>query len=410
MIEVHKVFKTKQLHTAIDIGNAKISGVCASVDGEEIVIKGVAEAPALGIKKSCVINLDMAAQQVKKVIKELESQTNSNIKHVQIGISGASCYGFNSHGVVAVKQNEVDTHDLARVLEAAKAVKTPADQKIIHAIPQEYAIDDQSDIREPIGMSGVRLEANVHIITGSSVISQNIEKTIDRCGVGVQGMVFNGLASASVLVSPEDRELGVAVIDIGAGMTSLVSYVGGGVHHTSVLPCAGDAVTADIAAALRVPVQEAERLKVEHGIMLENHDEHETIDVNGSRLNKNVSAKWLSEVIEARYQEIFSLIKTELMKHDLKDQLSAGVIITGGGAAIPGCIEMAEMILGMPVTLSGPDIVQYGDLLCHPKYASLAGILRFCTNSVENFSPMWQHQRRYSNVVQRFKKLFQENF
>ena len=180
MIEVHKVFKTKQLHTAIDIGNAKISGVCASVDGEEIVIKGVAEAPALGIKKSCVINLDMAAQQVKKVIKELESQTNSNIKHVQIGISGASCYGFNSHGVVAVKQNEVDTHDIARVLEAAKAVKTPADQKIIHAIPQEYAIDDQSDIREPIGMSGVRLEANVHIITGSSVISQNIEKTIDR--------------------------------------------------------------------------------------------------------------------------------------------------------------------------------------------------------------------------------------
>lgn len=410
MIEVHKVFKTKQLHTAIDIGNAKISGVCASVDGDEIVIKGVAEAPSLGIKKSCVINLELAAQQVKKVLKDLETQTNSSVKHIYIGISGSNCCGFNSHGVVAIKNNEVDADDIARVLEAAKAVKTPADQKIIHAIPQEYAIDDQNDIREPIGMSGVRLEANVHIITGSSVINQNIEKTIDRCGVSAQKVVFSGLASASVLVSPEDRELGIAVIDIGAGMTSLVSYLGGGVHHTTVLPCAGDAVTSDIAAALRVPVQEAERLKVEHGIMLENHDDNETIDVNGSRLNKNVSAKWLSEVIEARYQEIFSMIKTELMKHDLKDQLSAGVIITGGAATIPGCIEMAEMILGMPVTLAGPDIVQWGDALCHPKYASLAGVLRFCTDSVESFAPLWQHQRRYTNVVQRFKKLFQENF
>ena len=344
------------------------------------------------------------------MIKDLESQTNSTVKHVFLGMSGSSCRGFNSHGVVAIKQNEVDASDIARVLEAAKAVKMPADEMIIHAIPQEYAIDDQNDIREPVGMSGVRLEANVHIVTGPSVIAQNIEKVIDRCGITPQKIVFNGLASASALVSNEDKELGIAVIDIGAGMTSMVAYLGGGVHHTSVLPCAGDAVTSDIAAALRIPIQEAERLKVEHGVMLETHEDSETIDVNGSRLNKSVSAKWLSEVIEARYQEIFSLVKTELIKHDLKDQLSAGVIITGGASTMGGCIEMAEMILGLPVTIAGPDIVHWGDGLCHPKYASLAGILRFCANSVETSAPMWHHQRRYTNMVQRFKQIFQENF
>jgi cell division protein FtsA len=407
---VLKLFSSKKLHTAIEIGNSKIVATCAALNGEEVLVKGVAELPSVGIKRSQIVNLEAASAQIKAVVKLLESQVGHSIKQAHLGVSGASIRGFNSHGVVAIKHDEVEQDDIERVLEAAKAVKTPADQYIMHAIAQEYAIDEQKDIREPIGMSGVRLEANVHLVTGSSVASQNMVKAMAKAGLQAKQVVFSGLASAAALVTPEDKELGIAVIDIGAGMTSMVCYLAGGVHHTAVFPCAGDLVTADIAAALKIPVQEAERLKCEHGTLLQAQDADETIEIYGSRINREVDHDWLTQVIEARYHEIFSMIKNELIKLGITDQLAGGIILTGGGALIDGGVEVAEMLLGLPVVLASPDVEQWGDMLSQPKYASLSGILRYCANDIESSPTLWQHQPRYMSMMHRMKKLFQENF
>lgn len=403
-------FNSKQLLTAIDIGNASIRAACVTNVNGDLVIKGVAEKPSVGVKRSGIVNLEAASEVIDEVVSELDRQTSSKTKNIHFGISGMSMHGINSHGVVAIKDGEVDQGDLNRVLDAARAVKTPADQKIFHVIPQEYSIDDQKEIRKPLGMSGVRLEASVHLVLGSQTILQNVQKAITRCGITPLSATFTGLASANSVLSAEDKDLGVAVIDIGAGVTTMVCYIGSGVQFTHVVPIGSDHVTADIAVALRVPMNEAERLKRTHGVMLGENASDESLMINGSRINRTVGSKWLNEIIEARYQDIFSSIKAQMIKYDLKDQLAAGIVLTGGGSMLPGCVEMGELICGVPAMIGEPHSDQWGDGLISPRYATLAGILHQSAFSIDASRNMCQHQSSYSGVFSRIKQLFEENF
>lgn len=402
-------FSSKQLITAIDIGNSTIRAASVSIVNGEMVLKGVAENLSYGVKKSGIVNLEAASECIYEVISELDAQTNSKTRRAHYGISGMSIQGVNSHGVVAIKDGEVDQGDLNRVLDAAQAVKTPADQKVLHVIPQEYIIDDQKEIRRPMGMSGVRLEANVHLIMGSQTISQNIQKAISRCGVIPQSATFTGLASANSVLTAEDKDLGVAMIDIGAGMSSMVCYIGGGVQYTHVIPIGSEHVTSDIAIALRIPVQEAERLKRAHGVMLGDNATDESLMINASRVNRSVGSKWLNEIIEARYQDIFSSIKAQMIKYDLKDQLSAGIVLTGGGAMLPGCTEMAELICGVPVMIGEPSHEKWGEGLASPRFSALAGIFQQ-THTVDTTMNLCQDQQVNAGFLGRIKQMFEENF
>ncbi len=403
-------FGSKQLVTAIDVGNGSISAANAAIVNNDIVIKGLVEKPSVGVKKSGIVNLEAASQTIFEVLSELDAQTNSKTRSVHFGVSGHTIYGVNSHGVVAIKDGEVSHGDLNRVVDAAKAVKTPADQTLLHVIPQEYSIDDQKEIRRPLGMTGVRLEANVHLILGSQTIVQNMHKSISRCGIMPQTATYSGLASAGSVLSPEDKDLGVIVVDIGAGSSSMICYLGGGVQYTQVIPIGSEHVTADIAIALRVSFNEAERIKKAHGAMLAENTADEPIAINASRIHRTVGSKWLNEIIEARYQDIFSSIKAQMIKYDLKDQLAAGIVLTGGGSLLPGCIEMGELICGVPVIVGRPDADRWGEVISSPKYASLAGILLQSANIVDCPVNICQHHPKQTSFMHRLKQMFEENF
>ena len=343
---------------ALDIGTSKIVALIGEInDAGGVEIVGIGKHPSRGMKKGVVVNIDSTIEAIQRAVEEAELMAGVNINSAYAGIAGSHIQSLNSHGIVAIKDKEVTEADLERVMDAARAVAIPADQRILHVLPQDYVIDQQEGIREPIGMSGVRLEARVHLITGAQSAAQNIVKCVDRCGLDVDDVILEQVASGYAVLEDDEKELGVCMVDIGGGTSDIAIFLNGAIQHTANIPVAGDQVTNDIAVAVRTTMQFAEKLKIEHGSALRQLiTEDEVIEVPGigERASRGLSTQTLASVIEPRYEELFSIIQAEIRRSGFEDRIAAGIVLTGGSSKIKGAVELAEEIFHMPVRIGSP--------------------------------------------------------
>jgi len=374
--------KRDELIVGLDIGTTKIAAIVGEVTEDGTIdIIGVGTAASRGLRKGVVVNIDATVQSIEKAIEEAEHMAGCEISSVYAGIAGGHIKGLNSHGTVAVKDKEVRDGDIARVIESAKAVAIPMDREIIHVLPQEYIVDEQDGIREPLGMSGVRLEAKVHIVTAAVASAQNIVKCCNRCGLQVADIVLEPLASAEAVLHDDERELGVALIDIGGGTTDIALFVDGAIVHTSVLPLGGNHLTNDIAVGLRAPLEAAEKIKQKYGCALTSLMNHgDTIEVPsvGGRPPRIVPREDLINVIMPRVEEIFDHVKKEIARSGFEDLLASGVVLTGGSTVLEGMVEIAEEILGMSARRgSAKNIGGLVDVVRSPSYATGVGLVQY---------------------------------
>ncbi len=370
----------KNLIVALDIGTSKIAALVGEVtEDNQVEVIGFGSHPSYGLKRGVVVNIETTVQSIQRAVEEAELMAGCEINMAFTGIAGSHVRSLNSHGIVAIRDREVNQSDVERVIDAAKAVAIPADQKILHILPQEFIIDTQEGVREPVGMSGVRLEAKVHIVTGAVSAAQNITKCVKRCGLQVGDVVLEQLASSYSVLNEDEKELGVCMIDIGGGTTDIAIFTEGSIRHTAVIPIAGDHVTNDVAVALRTPTKYAERIKMKHStVMPQSVDASETIQVPSvsKRPPKTIHRKALSQVVTARYEELFALIENELRRSGFEDFLTAGVVLTGGASNVEGAVELAESIFQMPVRLGTPQNVSgLIDVRENPSYATGVGLL-----------------------------------
>src|SRR5690606_966330 len=330
-------------------------------DEGELEIVGIGSHPSRGMKKGVVVDIESTVQSIQRAIEEAELMAGCQIHSVYAGIAGSHIRSLNSHGIVAVRDREVYPLDLERVIDAAQAVAIPADQKILHVLPQEYVLDNQEGIKEPLGMSGVRLEAKVHLVTCAVNAAQNIEKCIRRCGLEVEDIILEQLASSYSVLTDDERELGVCLVDIGGGTTDIAIFTEGAIRHTGVIPIAGDQVTNDIAMALRTPTQFAEEIKIKYACaltQLARADETIKVPSIGDRPPRDLSRQALAEVVEPRYDELFTLVQAELRRSGFEDLMAAGIVLTGGTSKMEGVIELAEEIFHMPVRIGAPHAIR----------------------------------------------------
>lgn len=366
----------------LDIGTSKVVAIVGelSPDGE-LAIVGIGSHASNGLKKGVVVNIDSTVQSIQRAVEEAELMAGCQIHSVYAGIAGSHIRSLNSHGIVAIKDREVFAQDIERVIDAAQAVAIPADQRILHILPQEYRIDDQDGVKEPLGMSGVRLEAKVHLVTCAVNAAQNIEKCIRRCGLEVDDIILEQLASSYAVLTEDEKELGVCMVDIGGGTTDIAIFTDGSIRHTGVIPIAGDQVTNDIAMALRTPTQHAEDIKIKYACALAKlAGAEETIKVPsvGERPPRDLSRQALAEVVEPRYEELFTLVLAELRRSGFEDMLPAGIVLTGGTSKMEGVVELAEEIFHMPVRLGAPqNISGLRDIVNNPIYATGVGLLQY---------------------------------
>ncbi|MGM0556249.1 MAG: cell division protein FtsA [Myxococcota bacterium] len=377
--------RSDEIVVGLDIGTTKIACIIGEVTDEGLDIIGIGSHPSTGLRKGVVINIDATINSIQKAVEEAELMAGCEVNRVCAGIAGGHIKGFNSRGIVAVKDKEVKQTDLARVVDAARAVAMPMDRKIIHVIPQEYIIDDQDGIKEPLGMTGVRLEANVHIVTASVTSAQNIVKCANACGLEVADIVLEQIASSEAVLSEDEKELGVAVVDIGGGTTDIAIYSQGSLVHTAVLSIGGNHLTNDIAVGLRTPMAEAERIKQKYGCaMTDRVSPEETIEVPsvGGRPPRVLSRQILSEIIEPRVEEIFAYVGRELKNSGFEDLIASGVVITGGTTILEDMPELAEEVLALPVRRGNPKGVGgLVDVVRNPKFATGVGLV---INSSQN--------------------------
>ena len=369
----------KDLIVGLDIGTAKVMVVVAEVlpDGE-LKLAGLGVAPGNGLKRGVVVNIDATVQSIQLALKEAEFMADCKITRVYTGITGSHIRGLNSSGMVAVKDKEVSAADVAQVVETAKAINIPSDQRLLLVEPQEFIIDGQ-DVREPIGMSGIRLEARVHIVTGAQSAAENIIKCVRRCGLEVEQLMLNPLASSLSVLTDDEKELGVALVDIGAGTTDVAVFTGGAIRHTAVIPIAGDLITSDVAMALRTPTKDAEDIKVESGCakqLLADPDQQVEVPGLGDRGPRLLSRQALAGVIEPRVEEIFSLVQQVIRESGYEEVLSSGVVLTGGSAVMPGMVELGEDIFLKPVRRGMPKYTgALADMVAQPRTATVMGLL-----------------------------------
>ena len=372
----------KKLIVGLDIGTSKVVAIVGeiSLDGD-LEIVGIGSSPSKGMKKGVVVNIESTVQSIQRAAEEAELMAGCQIHSVYVGIAGSHIRSLNSHGIVAIKDKEVYRADLERVIDAAQAGAIPADQKILHILPQEYVIDDQGGIKEPLGMSGVRLEAKVHLVTCAVNAAQNIEKCIRRCGLEVEEIILEQLASSYSVLTDDERELGVCMVDIGGGTTDIAIFTEGSIRHTGVIPIAGDQVTNDIAMALRTPTQHAEEIKIKYACaltQLAGPDETIKVPSVGDRPPRDLSRQSLAEVVEPRYDELFTLVQAELRRSGYEDMVPAGVVLTGGTSKMEGVVELAEEIFHMPVRVGYPQTVRgLNDIVRNPIYATSVGLLQY---------------------------------
>lgn len=370
--------RRSEMVVGLDIGTTKICAIVGEVKENGLDIVGIGTHPSKGLKKGVVINIELTVNSIKKAIDEAELMAGCEISAVYAGIAGSHIRGFNSHGVVAIKDKEVRDADVRRVIDAACAVAIPPDREVLHVLPQEFTIDEQDGIREPLGMSGVRLQGNVHIVTGAVASAQNIVRCTQQCGLNVSDIVLEQLASAEAVLSEDEKELGVALVDIGGGTTDIAIFTNGSIVHTGVLAIGGNHLTNDIALGLRTPSEHAEKLKRKYGAaMVSMVDKDETIEVPsiGSRPSRVMSRQILCEIIEPRVEEIFELVKREIEKTGYEDLLASGVVITGGSTLLPGTAELAEEVIGLPVRGGVPrGVGGLVDVVRSPMFATGVGL------------------------------------
>ena len=340
--------ETENMIVGLDIGTSKVVAIVGKrkMDGT-IEVVGIGSHPSRGLKRGVVVNIETTVQAIQRAVEEAELMAGCRIHSVYAGIAGSHIKSLNSHGIVAIRDREVTQADIDRVIDAAQAVAIPADQKILHILPQEFVIDNQEGIKEPMGMSGVRLEAKVHLVTCAVNAAQNIEKCVKRCGLEVDDIILEQLASSHAILTEDEKELGVCVVDIGGGTTDIAVFTGGAIRHTAVIPIAGDQVTNDIAMALRTPTQNAEEIKIKYACALTQlAGAEETIKVPsvGDRAPRDLSRQALAEVVEPRYEELFTLVQSELRRSGFEDLIPAGIVITGGSSTMEGVVELAEEI------------------------------------------------------------------
>ncbi|MCI0526512.1 MAG: cell division protein FtsA [Nitrospira sp.] len=389
----------------LDIGTTKICAVVSEMgEGTGTVdIIGIGTSPSRGLKKGIVINIESTVESIKRAVEEAELMSGVEINSVYTGIAGSHIRGFNSRGVIAVKDHEVRKADIRRVIEAAKAVAIPMDREVLHVLPQAFVVDDQEGIKDPLGMSGVRLEAEVHIITGAVTSAQNIVKCVNRAGLEVLDMILQPLASGEAVLTSEEKELGVAVVDIGGGTTDLAIFVEGSIWHSAVLAIGGNHLTNDIAIGLRTPAQEAERIKIRYGCAKSSmvRDE-ETVEVPsvGGRPPRKLSRTLLAEIIEPRAEEIFSLVAREIRRAGYEEKIAAGVVLTGGTAMLEGLVDVAEHILDLPVRKGIPmSVGGLVDVVSSPMYATGVGLILYALRDTEHHEPVYHTNGRFVSKV-----------
>lgn len=366
----------------LDIGTSKVVAIVGAVSSDgRIEVVGIGSHRSNGLKKGVVVNIESTVQSIQRAIEEAELMAGCQIHSVYAGIAGSHIRSLNSHGIVAIKDREVFSQDIDRVIDAAQAVAIPADQKVLHIIPQEYLIDDQEGVKEPLGMSGVRLEAKVHLVTCAVNAAQNIEKCIRRCGLEVDDVILEQLASSYAVLTDDEKELGVCMVDIGGGTTDIAIFTEGAIRHTGVIPIAGDQVTNDIAMALRTPTPHAEEIKIKYACALAKltgADETIKVPSVGDRAPRDLSRQALAEVVEPRYDELFTLVQAELRRSGFEDLLAAGIVLTGGTSKMEGVVELAEEIFHMPVRLGAPaNIRGLKDIVDNPIYSTGVGLLMY---------------------------------
>ena len=372
----------RQLIVGLDIGTSKVVALVGEIAADgSLEIIGIGSQPSRGLKKGVVVNIESTVQSIQRAVEEAELMAGCEIRSVIAGIAGSHVRSLNSHGVVAIRDKEVSAIDVEHVIDAAKAVAIPADQKILHVLPQEFIIDGQEGIRDPVGMSGVRLEAKVHIVTGAESAAQNIEKCIQRCGLTVDDVVLEQLASSFAVLTDDEKDLGVCIVDIGGGTTDIAVFSHGAIRHTAVIPIAGDQVTNDIAVSMRTPTQYAEDIKIKYACALSqlaNPDETIEVPSVGDRPARRLARQTLAEIVQPRYEELFSLIQDELRRSGFEEVIAAGIVLTGGSAKMEGAIELAEEIFHVPVRLGMPQQIKgLSDVVSNPIHSTGVGLLLY---------------------------------
>ena len=365
----------------LDIGTTKICAVVGEFNEKGAEIIGVGTYPSVGLRKGVVVNIDNTVDSIQRAIEDAELMAGREIGSVFIGIAGSHIKGFNSHGVIAVKGQEVSQEDVDRVIDAARAVAIPLDREVIHILPQEYIVDEQGGILDPIGITGVRLEAKVHIVTGAVTAAQNLIKCANRAGLDVVDIVFQPLASAEAVLTQEEKDLGVALVDFGGGTTDLALFTESAIKHTAVLGLGGNNLTNDIAVGLRTPNKEAEQIKIRNGSCINSLiDKDQMIEVPsvGGRKPRLLSRHILSEILEPRVEEIFTLIDQEIERTELKELLASGVVITGGSALLPGIAEIADQVFQLPTRIGFPQRISgLVDVVNGPMFATAVGLVLY---------------------------------
>ena len=410
-----KARENNKLIVGLDIGTSKIAAIVAELKPEggfEII--GMGSHPSRGLKKGVVVNIETTVSAIQRALEEAELMADCKIREVYTGIAGSHIKSFNSQGMVAIKDKEVVQMDIDRVIETAKAVQIPNDQQILHILNQEFIIDGQEDVREPLGMSGVRLEAKVHIVTGAVSAAQNIIKCVRRCGLEVRDLILQPLASVLAVITDDEKDLGVCLVDIGGGTTDVAVFTHGAIRHTAVIPIAGDQITNDIAMALRTPTKDAEDVKQRFGCALSQlADSQEMVEVPGvgDRGPRELSRKTLAEVIEPRVEELYSLVQAELRRSGYEELLSSGIVITGGSSVMQGMAELGEEIFHMPVRIGQPNYSGgLAEVVRHPRYSTGVGLLLAGVQQYRSREIARLQVGTFQQVLERMRNWFTGNF
>jgi cell division protein FtsA len=407
-----KVQGDGELIVGLDIGTTKICAVVGELNPDGIDIVGIGTHASVGLRKGVVVNIESTVDSIKRAIEEAELMAGCEITSVYAGIAGGHIKGFNSHGIVAVKGNEVTQKDIDRVIDAARAVAIPPDREVIHVLPQEFIVDEQDGIQDPLGMSGVRLEARIHIVTGAVTSAHNLIKCANSAGLDVCDIVLQSLASGESVLNKEERDLGAALIDFGGGTTDLAIFKGKSIKHTSVLSLGGNNLTNDVSVGLRTPMGEAEKIKTKYGTCLSSHiGKDETIEVPGvgGRKPRTLSRQVLAEILEPRVEEIFNLINREVYRAGMEDVITSGIVVTGGSSLLEGVVDIAESIFDLPTRIGRPmGIRGLIDVVNNPMYATAVGLVLYGAKSQPKRKFRIRDRNIFNRVMERMKKWFRE--
>ena len=405
----------QDLIVGLDIGTSKVVTIVGAVSPEDTVeVIGLGTTTSRGLKRGVVVDIESTVESIRRAVEEAELMAGCEINQVYAGIAGGHVRSLNSHGIVAITDKEVTSSDVERVIDAARAVAIPADQKVLHVLPQEFLIDSEVGIREPIGMSGVRLEARVHLVTGAVSAAQNIVKCIKRCGLDVQDLVLEQLASSYSVLTEDEKDLGICLLDIGGGTSDIAVFCGGAIQHTAVIPIAGAQATNDIAVSLRTPTQRAEEIKIKYACALSqlaNPDETIEVPSVGDRPPRQLARQTLAEVVESRYEELFTLVHDELRRSGYEEMIRAGIVLTGGSAKMEGAVELAEEIFHVPVRLGIPQYVEgLVDVVRNPIHATGVGLLLYGKQAAQGRADGFTVKAKASGVFEKMKTWIQGQF